>query len=1177
MVALFLAGGVAFFQIPVSALPEVDYPTIQVLTFYPGASPDVVASAVTAPLERQFGEVAGLSQMTSTSSGGSSVIVMQFQLSLSIDVAEQEVQAAINAAQSYLPANLPTPPVYSKSNPADAPVLTLALTSKEIPLSQVEDLADTRLAPKISQISGVGLVSISGGQKPAVRIQANPTALSAYGINLEDIRNSLTGNSLDSAKGNFDGPSQDYTINANDQLTTSADYKHVVVAYRNGAPVMLTDVAKVVDGVENNKLAAWMNETPAVILNIQRQPSANTIQVVNSIQKLLPQLESTLPAAVHVQIITDRTVSIRASVSDVEFELLLSIALVVMVIFLFLRSLSATIIPSIAVPLSLVGTFGVMYLAGYSLNNLTMMALTISTGFVVDDAIVMIENISRYIEEGDPPMEAALKGAEQIGFTIISLTVSLIAVLIPLLFMGDVAGRLFRQFAVTLAVTIILSAFVSLTLTPMMSARVLKYVPPERQGRFYHYSENVFEKIIAFYGRTLKFVLRYQGLTLLVFVATLVLTGILYVTIPKGFFPTQDTGIIQGITQASPSISFASMTEKQQDLARLILADPAVAGISSFIGADGTNTTLNSGRIQIVLKPLGSDKGDRSENATAVIARLHDKLDRVAGITLYMQPVQDLTVDDRVSRTEYQYTLEDPSQTELNSVTKMLLRQLKQLPELADVVTDQQLGGAAESLIIDRPTASRFGITPSAIDNTLYDAFGQRQVNTMYTQLNQYHVILETDPQFQTNPGRLNDIYIQSSQTSPTSSSTASNTQGSSAGAGSGAASSSGNALLSASSTNGISAASSSTSALSSGNLGTVTTGTSAASASAALSPSATSSSRSTVLSNVSTSTGTSSSANTAASATTRSGSGTTTAPGATSTGSGGGSGGGTASSPATSTTLATPVPLSTFVRLQPSSEALSINHQGQFPSVTISFNLAPGYSLSQALDAMNKVVKDDQDQGKLPDSVISNYQGTASAFENSLSNEGLLILAALVTVYIVLGVLYESYVHPITILSTLPSAGVGALLALRLFGLDLDIVGIIGIILLIGIVKKNGIMMVDFALEAERHHNETATNAIYQAALLRFRPIMMTTLAALFSGIPLAFGSGIGSELRKPLGVAMVGGLIFSQVLTLYTTPVIYIFFDNLGERLTRRRPSRTTLEQPETHPANNPEGQHG
>jgi multidrug efflux pump subunit AcrB len=1143
MAAIFLAGLVAWTQLPISALPEVDYPTIEVLTFYPGASPDVVASAVTAPLERQFGQVAGLSQMTSTSSGGSSIIVMQFQLSLNIDIAEQEVQAAINAGQSFLPADLPAPPVYSKSNPADAPVLTLALQSSSMPLSKVEDLADTQLSPKISQVSGVGLVSISGGQKPAVRIQANPTALSAYGVNLEDVRNALTANSLDAAKGNFDGPSQDYTINANDQLISSGDYKSVVVAYRNGAPVMLTDVARIVDGVENNKLAAWSNETPSVILNIQRQPGANTIQVVDTIEKLLPQLESTLPASVKVQIVTDRTTDIRASVADVEFELCLVIGLVILVIFLFLRSLSATIIPAAAVPLSLIGTLGVMYLAGYSLNNLTMMALTISTGFVVDDAIVMIENISRYIEEGMAPMEAALIGAEQIGFTILSLTVSLIAVLIPLLFMGDVAGRLFRQFAVTLAVTIVFSAFVSLTLTPMMSARILKHTPVSQQGWFYKKSEKVFEDIIAFYGRTLKWVLGYQTITLLVAVATLVLTVFLYIEIPKGFFPTQDTGIIQGITQASPSTSFTEMEQRQQEIAKVLLADPAVSGISSFIGADGTNTTLNSGRVQINLKDLK----DRGLSATEVIDRLSPKLEKVAGIKLYMQPVQDLTVDDMVSRTEYQYTLEDPNQQELNQVAAQLVAKLKKLPELADVVTDQQLGAAAENVVIDRATASRFGVTTTTIDNTLYDAFGQRQINTMYTQVNQYHVILEADPKFQLDPHKLNDIYVQATTTG-TVGPTASSSAGSSSGAGSGGGGAS-TSLLTPTSSSGVSSASS-TSALSSGN----TTSTSAASpvnSSSALSSSSTTGTTSTVLSTTSTSTSTSSSATTSASGTSR----------PTSTGSSSGGGGGGGSSNTSSSALQTPVPLSAFAHFVPTSEALSINHMGQFPAVTISFNLNTGYSLGQALDAINEVIKKD----KLPTSVVSNYQGTAAAFEGSLSNEGLLILAALVTVYIVLGVLYESFVHPVTILSTLPSAGVGALLALELFHLDLDIVAIIGIILLIGIVKKNGIMMVDFALEAERHHGLDATEAIYQASLLRFRPILMTTMCALLSGIPLAFGSGIGSELRKPLGVAMVGGLLFSQVLTLYTTPVIYIFFDNLGAWFSRRG-SKTTHGGPET-----------
>jgi len=1012
--------------------------------------------------------------MTSTSSGGTSVIVLQFNLSLNIDVAEQEVQSAINASQSYLPSNLPAPPVYSKTNPADAPVLTLAITSDSVPLSQVEDLVDTRLAPKLSQLNGVGLVSISGGQKPAVRIRANPVALSSYGINLEDLRTALIQASANAAKGNFDGPRQDYQIDANDQLISSADYRSVVVAYRNGAPVMLTDVAQVVDGVENSKQAAWMNQTPAVILNIQRQPGANTISVVKSIKLLLPQLETNLPASVQVTMLTDLTTAIQASVSDVEFELMLTIGLVVLVIFLFLRSLYATIIPSVAVPLSLVGTFAAMYALGYSLDNLSLMALTISTGFVVDDAIVMIENISRYIEQGDPPMEAALKGAEQIGFTILSLTVSLIAVLIPLLFMGDVVGRLFREFAVTLAVTIVVSAVVSLTLTPMMSARILRHEPKEQQGRFYRASERVFERMIAFYGRTLKFVLQYQTITLLVALGTLVLTVFLYIIIPKGFFPVQDTGVIQGISQAPETISFDAMAEKQQELAKVILADPSVQSLSSFIGADGTNTTLNSGRMSINLKPLAQ----RNFNASDLIRRLQSKLQNVQGISLYMQPVQNITVDDRVSRTQYQYTLEDPDANELNDWTNRFVTKLKTLPQLEDVATDQQTGGLAVSLVIDRVTASRLGIAPATIDNTLYDALGQRQINTMYTQLNQYHVILEAQPQFQQDPNVLNDLYIQANASSGAS--------------GPGAANS-----FSASGSSAAGSNATTTSVLYTPSSGVFVP------PSNALSPS---------------SSATGSSVNTTV-----------------------------------SSAMSSAVPLSTFTHFQRATEALSINHQGQFPAVTVSFNLAPNAALGSAITAIDKVQQDMH----MPPSLQADFQGTAASFKNSLSNEALLILAALVTVYIVLGVLYESFIHPVTILSTLPSAGVGALLALMLFGQDLSVVAIIGIILLIGIVKKNGIMMVDFALEGERQHGKNATDAIYEASLLRFRPIMMTTMAALLGGLPLALGRGIGSEIRRPLGIAMVGGLLLSQALTLYTTPVIYIFFDNLGKRFSRSRAS--------------------
>jgi multidrug efflux pump len=1076
MAAILLVGIVSYTQLPVSALPQVDYPTIQVLTFYPGASPQVMATTVTAPLERQFGQLQGLSQMTSSSSGGTSVVVLQFNLSLNIDVAEEEVQSAINASSSFLPANLPAPPIYSKTNPADPPVLTLAITSSSIPLPQVEDLVDTRLAPKISQLSGVGLVSISGGQKPAVRIQANPTALSSYGVNLEDLRTAVTQSSVNAAKGNFDGPRQDYQIDANDQLVTSGDYKSVVVAYRNGAPVMLTDVAKIVDGVENSTQAAWMDQTPAVILNVQRQPGGNTISVVKSIKKLLPQLEANLPKGIEVTTLTDLTTPIQASVNDVEFELLLTVGLVVMVIFLFLRNLYATIIPSVAVPLSLIGTFAAMYMLGYSLDNLSLMALTISTGFVVDDAIVMVENISRYLEEGDSPMQAALKGAEQIGFTIMSLTISLIAVLIPLLFMGDVVGRLFREFAVTLAVTIVISAVVSLTLTPMMAARILKHNPKSQQGRFYQASERVFNGMIRFYGRTLKVVLRYQTITLLVAVATLLLTVYLYIIIPKGFFPVQDTGVIQGITQATQTIGSKAMAEKQKEIAKIILQDPAVESLSSFIGADGTNTTTNSGRMSINLKPLEQ----RDLSAADVVRRLQSALQKknVADIQIFMQPVQNITVDDRVSRTQYQYTLEDPDPVELEDWTNRFVARLKELPGLEDVATDQQSGGLAVSLVIDRATASRLGVAPTTIDNTLYDAFGQRQINTMYTQLNQYHVILEAEPQFQLDPDKLNHLYIEANSSAGLSGAPASSSSGN------GSTSAGSNALT--------------TSALFTPSANTLT-------------PPANALTSSTVTSSSSR--------------------------GATSAG-------------ATSSTTSNAVPFSAFSHFETTTEALSITHQGQFPAITVSFNLAPNAALGGAISEITKIQKDMH----MPASLQADFQGTAASFRNSLSNMPLLILAALVTVYIVLGVLYESFIHPITILSTLPSAGVGAFLSLILFHQDLSVVAIIGLVLLIGIVKKNGIMMVDFALDAERHQGLDATEAIYQACLLRFRPIMMTTMAALLGGLPLAFGSGIGSELRRPLGIAMVGGLLLSQVLTLYTTPVIYIFFDNLATRFSKK-----------------------
>ncbi|MGI8744505.1 MAG: multidrug efflux RND transporter permease subunit [Bryobacteraceae bacterium] len=1014
MAGILLAGAVAYRQLPVSALPQVDYPTIQVLTFYPGASPDVMASSVTAPLERQFGQVPGLKQMTSTSSFGSSVIILQFSLDLSIDIAEQQVQASINASGTFLPRDLPNPPIYSKSNPADAPILTLALTSDTLPLTKVEDYADTTLAQKISQLPGVGLVSISGGQRPAVRIQANPTALAAYGLSLEDIRLAMGQANVNQAKGNIESRAQEFTIGANDQLLSSADYKPIVIAYHNGAPVRLSDVATVIDGAENVRQAAWVNTTQAVVLNIQRQPGANIISVVDRIEQLLPQLKASMPQAVHVQVLTDRTTTIRASVRDVEFELMLTVALVVIVIFLFLRNLAATVIPSIAVPLSIVGTFGVMYLLGYSLNNLSLMALTISTGFVVDDAIVMIENIARYLEEGDSPLQAALKGSGEIGFTILSLTISLIAVLIPLLFMGDIVGRLFREFAVTLAITILMSAFVSLTLSPMMSALLLKHKPASQQGWFYRKSEYFFEWVISRYATTLRWVLNRQPMTLLITVVTIAATFWLYAIVPKGFFPVQDTGIILGISESRETVSFSAMSNRQQALAKVILQDPDVQSLSSFIGIDGTNPTANSGRIQINLKPLD----ERSASASDIIRRLQPKAAAVNDITLYMQPVQDLTVEDRVARTQYQYSIEDADANELNVWAPRLVRKLQTLPQLRDVASDQQTGGLEAQLVIDRDTASRLGITPQMIDDTLYDAFGQRQVSTIFTQLNQYHVVLEVEPKFQGTPDSLKDIYVHSAN--------------------------------------------------------------------------------------------------------------------------------------------GTEVPLSTFTHFEQSSVPLTVSHQGQFPVVTLSFNLDRGVSLGEAVQVITQAER----EIGFPMSIQASFQGTAQAFQASLANEPLLILAALITVYIVLGVLYESYIHPITILSTLPSAGVGAILALMITGTPLGVISLIGIILLIGIVKKNAIMMIDFALAAERNQGKSPDESIYQACLLRFRPIMMTTMAALLGAVPLAFGSGTGSELRKPLGITIIGGLLVSQVLTLYTTPVIYLFFDRLAQRVRSFRPSGAGLQ---------------
>ena len=1006
MVAILIVGFIAFDLLPLSALPEVDYPTIEMQTFYPGASPDVMTSGVTAPLERQLGEMPGLKQMSSTSSAGASVITLQFSLDLSMDVAEQEVQAAINAATSYLPGDLPAPPIYAKVNPADAPVLTLALTSKTLPLIEVEDLADTRVAQKISQLPGVGLVSIGGGERQSMRVRVNPRALAAYGINLDDLRTSIGSGNQNQPKGSFDGPSRTYTINANDQLKSPEEYKNLIVAYKNGAPVRLSDVATVESAPENTKLAAWFNTTPAIILSVQRQPGANVINVVKSVRALLPVLQASLPSSVEVGVLTDRTTTIRASVHDVEFELTLAVILVVLVIFVFLRNVPATIIPSLSVPLSLVGTFAVMWLLGFSLNNLSLMSLTIAAGFVVDDAIVMIENIARYVEKGDSPMEAALKGSEQIGFTIISLTISLIAVLIPLLFMGDVVGRLFREFAITLAVTILISAVVSLTLVPMMCARLVRHRAPADEPAWSSKAARWFDAMISYYARRLEWVLEHQNLTLAVAFGTLAVTALLYIVIPKGFFPVQDTGFIQVISEGPQSASYAAMSRLQLSLADAILKDPDVESLSSFIGVDGTNTTLNTGRMLVNLRP----RDKRRSTASEIILRLQDETAGVPGITAYMQPVQDLTIEDRVSRTQYQFVLESADPDDLAKGTADLTARLRQIPELSDVATDLANNGLAADVIVDRDTAARFGITANTIDSALYDAFGQRIISTIYTQSTQYRVIMEASPALQQSPASLDQIYL----------------------------------------------------------------------------PSA--------------------------------------------------SGG--------------QVPLSAIAHVEIRSEPLLINHLGQFPANTISFNVPRGGSLGEAVAAIRRAEKD----VNLPGSILTSFQGAAAAFQDSLSNELYLILAAVLLMYIILGVLYESFIHPITILSTLPSAGIGALLALMLVDDDLGVIGIIGIVLLIGIVKKNAIMMIDFALDAERTQGLAPRDAIYQACLLRFRPILMTTMAALLGAVPLMLGTGMGSELRHPLGITIVGGLIVSQVLTLFTTPVIYLALDRVARRVRGR-----------------------
>ncbi|MFC0225154.1 MdtB/MuxB family multidrug efflux RND transporter permease subunit [Serratia aquatilis] len=1006
MLAILLAGIIGYRSLPVSALPEVDYPTIQIVTLYPGASPDVVTSAITAPLERQFGQMSGLKQMASQSSGGASVITLQFQLELPLDVAEQEVQAAINAATNLLPNDLPYPPIYSKVNPADPPILTLAVTSNAMPMTEVQDMVETRIAQKISQVTGVGLVTLSGGQRPAVRVKLNPTAVAAYGLDSETIRTVISNANVNSAKGNLDGPTRSVTLSANDQMKTAEDYRQLIIAYRNGAAIRLQDIATIEQGAENNHLAAWANKEQAIVLNIQRQPGVNVIATADSIREMLPELIKSLPKSVDVKVLTDRTASIRASVSDVQFELLLAVVLVIMVIYVFLRNVPATIIPSVAVPLSLVGTFAVMYFLGFSINNLTLMALTIATGFVVDDAIVVIENISRYIEKGEKPLDAALKGAGEIGFTIISLTFSLVAVLIPLLFMGDIVGRLFREFAVTLAVAILISALVSLTLTPMMCARMLSHESLRKQNRFSRASERFFERVIARYGVWLKVVLNHPRLTLSVALSTLVLTVLLYLLIPKGFFPVQDNGIIQGTLEAPQSVSFSNMAERQQRVAAEILKDPAVESLTSFVGVDGSNATLNSGRLQITLKPLS----ERSERIPAIITRLQQQMAHFPDVKLYLQPVQDLTIDTQVSRTQYQFTLQAMSLDELSLWVPKLMAELQQSPQLTDLTSNWQDQGLVAYVNVDRDSASRLGITMSDIDNALYNAFGQRLISTIYTQANQYRVVLEHDVTHTPGLAALNDIRLTSSN-------------------------------------------------------------------------------------------------------------GTT-------------------------------VPLSTLAKIEERFGPLSINHLAQFPSATVSFNVADNYSLGEAVDAITQA----EHNLNMPKDITTQFQGATLAFKASLGNTLWLILAAIVSMYIVLGILYESFIHPVTILSTLPTAGVGALLALMISGHELDVIAIIGIILLIGIVKKNAIMMIDFALAAEREQGLTPYDAIYQACLLRFRPILMTTLAALLGALPLMLSTGVGAELRQPLGVCMVGGLVVSQILTLFTTPVIYLLFDKLA-RSTHRQ----------------------